>query len=502
MPPKAVDPRSEVGTVMWRADCDKLTEYSVLCEMPLADQYYVQNDCQHNQYLAACNRVACEWPVPHQDAIEGVHKVLRYLTDRMARYSPVPFEIWGAKYTGMKRQRYLRAVDSLYERPLTKKDSRIQAFVKLEKLTDPAKDPRMIQARGARFNVVLGNYLKSFEHDLYHLRGSRNSRYFPSGRLIVKGMNNAARAALIEKHWYSLKKPVQLSLDCSRFDGHVHLSSLKLEHKFYMTLMNHPKELQRLLAWQCNNVCFTKSGLVYKVEGRRMSGDMNTALGNCVLMVLMMAYAMDRLGLKPTDWRMADDGDDCCIMVEEEHSELVQNGLRDIFLELGHNLKVEGVARELERVTLCSGRPIRIGGVRTMILHPARAIGKSRVGIKTRDPKFLRDYVHTVGVCQLALYSGVPVLQAHALALKRASNKMLRDVPGAYLYRLAFMERPDLVGATPVTDEARLDFAVAFGIDVESQIEIEHWYDEVSSAQILGLAPPHKCKEVPVYKFL
>jgi hypothetical protein len=133
-----------------------------------------------------------------------------------------------------------------------------------------------------------------------------------------------------------------------------------------------------------------------------------------------------------------------------------------------------------------------------MVLNPYRAIGKSRVGIKTRDPKFLRDYVHTMGVCQLALYSGVPVLQAHALALKRASNKMLRELPGSYLYRLGFMERPDLVRATVVSLESRIDFAASFGISVDDQIMIEQWYARLSPEQLLGLAPP---REVPLYNY-
>jgi hypothetical protein len=469
-----------------------------LCEMPVADKYYVQNDCQHNQYLAALNRVACEWPQPTRQDIRRLNYVVDSIVSRLGTRSKVDFTIWGKHYTGMKRQRYLRAIDSLIERPLCRKDAYIQAFVKLEKLTDPYKDPRMIQARGARYNVELGNYLKSFEHDLYHLQGLRNDPWFPKGRIIVKGMNNTARACLLEQHWNSLKRPVQLALDCSRFDGHVSSELLRVEHRLYERLFHGDPHLMRMLAWQRRNVCFTRSGLRYQVDGRRMSGDMNTALGNCILMIVMMASVMKQLGLKPSDWRMADDGDDCCIMVEEDKAGLVLGGIRECFKRLGHDLKVESVAREFSQVTLCSGRPIRVGGKRVMVLNPYRAIGKSRVGIKTRDPKFLRDYVHTMGVCQLALYSGVPVLQAHALALKRASNKMLRELPGSYLYRLGFMERPDLVRATVVSLESRIDFAASFGISVDDQIMIEQWYARLSPEQLLGLAPP---REVPLYNY-
>lgn len=495
--PKPLDPKAIMGKVDWRADCDRVSEYTELCEMPVSDKYFVQNDCQHNQFLAASNRVACSWESTDPNAIRSLDVVVDSLVRRLGKRTPVSFRSWGKHYTGQKRVRYLRAIESLKERPINSKDACIQAFVKLEKLTDPSKDPRMIQMRGARYNVELGNYLKSFEHDLYHLKGIDNDPWFPKGRLIVKGMSNVGRAALLEQHWYSLRKPVQLSLDCSRFDGHVSEVLLRKEHRLYERLFNDP-HLRRLLAWQRRNVCYTKSGLKYIVNGRRMSGDMNTALGNCVLMIVMMARAMRNLGLKPSQWRMADDGDDCCIMVEDEQAQLVLDGIRAQFRAFGHDLKVEGVARELSQVTLCSGRPIRVGGVRTMILNPFRAIGKSRVGIKSRDPKFMRDYVHTMGVCQLALYKGVPVLQAHALALKRASKNMLRELPGSYLYRLAFMERPDLVVAAVVDLDARLDFASAFGIDIETQLDVEAWFSQLTADELLGLAPP---REVPGYKY-
>lgn len=494
-----MDPLATVGEVEWLAGCDRQSEYQALCAMPFATEYFVQNDCQHNQLLAAVNRVACEWPQPSRRALCELRQVGGDLSRYLGKREKIPFEVWGAKYTGMKRARYLRAVTSLADTPISRRDAVIQAFVKLEKLSDPYKDPRMIQARSARFNVEVGNYLKAFEHDLYHVRGAGPmAKWFPPGRAIVKGMNPVARGALIEAHWLSLKRPVQLALDCSRFDGHVSEPMLRFEHGVYERLFNYDPYLVSLLARQRRNICYTKSGLKYTVCGRRMSGDMNTALGNCVLMICMMAVAMKRLGLKPNQWRMADDGDDCCIMVEEEMADVVKVGLRDVFVEFGQDLKVESVARELGKVSLCASKPVRVGGVRTMVIEPKRIIGKTRVGLRARDPKFRADYVATVGVGLLAMHSGVPVLQAHALALQRASKSTLREMPGSYLYRLAYLDDPFAARERPVTLEARLDFAVSFGVDISAQLELEAWFDRVSGEQILGLALP---MEVPGDKY-
>jgi hypothetical protein len=387
----------------------------------------------------------------------------------------------------------LRAIESLEQCPLSKKDSYITAFVKREKILDPIKDPRMIQGRGARYNIELGNYLKSFEEDLYKLKGTGALRgVLPPSRCIVKGMNPAARAALLHGKWSGLRRPVQLALDCSRFDGHCSKELLQIEHGVYNSLFNDPY-LQRLLAWQLRNKCFTKANIKYECDGRRMSGDMNTALGNCVLMVLMMAAGMRQLHIKPHLWDIADDGDDCALFVESSIAAEVTRFLPQWFGLLGHDLKIESTARKIEDVTLCDARIVRVGGVRTMITRPARVIGKARVHTKCYKAAFIQDYVATVGQCLLAVNSGVPVLQAQALAFRRA-GKMLPQMPGTFMYKL----RPEEVRSakpTRVTDQAREDFSQCFGVAIQDQLIAERWFNNLTAEQLLRWAPP---REVPL----
>lgn len=491
------DPNSIVGSVQWRAECDTEVIYGVLAPLPLADDYQVQNNCQHNQLLSAINRVAKSWlPVDLQDMLP-LHAVGRSIAKYIGHRDKVNFDVWGKHYTGYKKVRYTRAVASLIDRPLNKKDGYIQAFVKLEKLTDPSKDPRMIQARSARFNVELGCFLKGFEHKLYHMAGTGPmKRWLPPGRCIVKGMNPAARGALMEQHWYSLKKPVQVNLDCSRFDAHCSVPLLRVEHAVYKRIYRNDSKLNRLLDMQLRNTCFTKCGLRYEVDGRRMSGDMNTALGNCVLMVIMLTRALKDLGFKPSEFRLADDGDDCCLMVEEDR---LQDALRlpGIFRSYGHKLKIESVAHRIEHVTLCDARPIRVGGRRVMITRPGRVIGKSRVHTRLRSTKVIRDYVATTGQCYLAQHSGVPVLQEHACALRRV-GELFHTLPGTFMYKLRM---PDVLEATavPIDLETRLDFAQAFGVSVDTQFELESWYRKVTTSQLIGEAP---AKEVPGWNYV
>jgi len=470
--------------------CTIQAEWFELGEMPCCDDYSVQQLCQHNQYLAVRNRVVPDWGVG-DDGLRHLRPIAKALGGWLGKRVKLSPNDWLDQYSGAKREQYLKALATLDTQRLRKRDSYVKAFVKAEKVTDPMKDPRMIQYRGPRYNIELGNYLKAFEHDLYHMRGSRRlNQWFPNERLIVKGMAPAARAAHIEKMWYQLKKPVQLALDCSRFDGHCTEKALMLEHSVYLSCFNNDSHLQRLLRWQRDNKCFTKDGVVYKVKGNRMSGDMNTALGNCVLMILMLGGALRELGVKPSQFRLADDGDDCCLLVEEEVAQRVIDGITRVFSTYGHSLKVDQVNRQLETVDLCGCRPIRVGGVRKMILNPRRTIGKSRLMLKYRGVKFQRDYIATVGECLLALHSGVPVVQSHAAALMRVGSQ-LKYRPRSWAYKLAHSPEPSAVAS--ITADARLDFYLAFGVNVDDQLSLERWYDSATPDQILGYAPALRC---------
>lgn len=452
----------------------------MLPEMPLQRDFYVQNDCVCNQTLAATNRVICEWPQPDRAAIQRLKKVAKRLSHYLGTgHSPVAPEEWTAKYTGMKAARYKRAIQSLETSPLCRKDAYIQAFVKAEKIADPSKDPRMIQARSGRFNVVLGSYLKAIEHSLYNMKGQGTMRkYLPPTRSIMKGLSMPARGALLTQKWRSLKNPVQLALDCSRFDAHCSKSLLEVEHAVYLRCFLNSPELDRILKWQLSNKCFTQGGVVYSCEGRRMSGDMNTALGNCVLMVLMLADAMKEMGITTDRFEIADDGDDCALFVEKEDADRVSEEIVKIFKTYGHDLKIEERIDTFEKVTLCGARVIRVGGKRIAILEPGRTIGKSRVIMKVRqEPDWLRKYVSTVGQCLLALHTGVPVLQSHAQYLMRAHRARLKEVPGSYLYRLDWKTDPMQARSQRITDQAREDFAQAFDVSIVEQLEAEQWYD-------------------------
>jgi hypothetical protein len=273
---------------------------------------------------------------------------------------------------------------------------------------------------------------------------------------------------------------VVLSLDASRFDKHVSLELLEIEHSVYLMCNNDP-EFRKLLSWQLYNSGITTQGIRYYVRGRRMSGDMNTALGNCLLMLLMCVAIMEPLRVQ---FDLLDDGDDCLLIVERRDLARTREVLPGGFTDCGMTIKIENVASEMEMIEWCQARPVQVGSGYRFVRDPSKvlstALGGSKYFTSTGGRARL---VNSVGLAELALNRGVPVLQEFALALIRNSGTdavmTWQAIDSLYFrlkYELEEMHLHDLstVRAAPITDTTRLSFFKAFGIGVDDQLAIEH----------------------------
>lgn len=437
------------------------------------DHIYVHNNCLCNEIVAVRNRVTMEVPLPTPESLSKLRTLAKIIGHLIPRPTPAEGD-WIYNYTGRKKNKYLDAQASLSFFPINRKDGYIKAFIKPEKVPE-LKDPRIIQARSARFNYALGNYLKPIEHFCYKLKGGGSlKRYFPSpSRLIAKGLNLRDRASLIRRKWNSFRKPVAYSLDASRFDAHVTLT-LKIEHLIYLTAYRSDPLLQKLLSMQLHNVCFTSHNLHYRMGPTRMSGDMNTALGNCLIAIMVLACVMRDMGIKK--WDAICDGDDVVLIVEEGTD---LTNIKEVYLDYGFEMKLENVSRELTNIIFCQTKPINtIDGLK-MCADPRRVLSRQLVGCKHWSNKvFRRYYLYMMGECELALSCGVPVLQEFALMCmawgKRPTKKY--NIPMEGRLWDACLEQNYREGAIeprPVTDEARLDYWKAWGLNPIEQRALE-----------------------------
>lgn len=428
---------------------------------------HVHNNCIHNEYVALRNRVLFDTITPDIDAIKRLKTIARAIADSLPKVSPDHLSTWIEGYKGRKRTKYQNALDSLRITPYERRDGYVMAFVKPEKIPE-LKDPRLIQARNARYNLLLGNYLKPIEHLLYRLKGKGRLRHIlPPSRCIAKGLNMLDRARLLKNKMARFTHPVVYSLDASRFDAHVHRMTLEVEHLIYRRYYKSP-QLDALLSRQIHNRGRTAHGIKYRCVGGRMSGDMNTALGNCLISLMMLASIMKGKGLK---WDTLIDGDDTLLIVE-------QGAVLDLESEyerLGFKIKLENCTTELRKVVFCQGSPIRTSDGLKFVSIPRRVLARTCVGCKHwNSEKFRPKYLSLLGYCNLALNMGVPVLQDFSLMLLRHGRGFpTRWEPSGLAIKALREERRTEIRPMPITHEAREDFEEAFGISVMEQLVLE-----------------------------
>jgi hypothetical protein len=175
------------------------------------------------------------------------------LKTRLTSTTPVSLEEFPLQYEGRKRLVYTNAVESLYARPIERCDADVSWFVKYEKVDGTGKDdvvPRMISPRTARYNVMIGRYLKHTEKLLF-----RGIARVWGETVVAKGLNASQTASLIAEKWDSYSNPVAVGLDAKRFDQHVSFEMLKFfEHKIFCDWY-HSREFSRLISWQLHNKC-------------------------------------------------------------------------------------------------------------------------------------------------------------------------------------------------------------------------------------------------------
>jgi hypothetical protein len=101
--------------------------------------------------------------------------------------------------------------------------------------------------------------------------------------------------------------------------------------------------------------------------------------------------------------------------------------------------------------------------------------------IYLREPKFAREWMVGVSMCELSCALGVPVIQSFFTSALAAlgSVKRVREHP----FREYFMQGAwfaTLANVKPVTMEARLSFERAFGVAVDDQLRLEESFSSIS----------------------
>lgn len=485
-------------------------KYSVIDLFTCARQFLVYNSSIWNLARALNERffyakVNGSWQLPPQP-VEGKWEELAtlvhpLLVDSLHKFTPYAREEIPLLYTGRKRSIYLRAEVDLQCKPLTAADFMLNIFGKTENLDSTVKKQedivmRVIQARGARYNLELGRYLKKIEHQVY--KDIDNMFAKETGlsykyKTIIKGMNSETTAKHVCWKWDHFDNPVFIGVDAKRYDQCVSVASLIFEHLIYPKYFKnkrHRKTLKWLLSAQIKNKGkgFCDDGKIkYEHLGGRCSGDMNTGLGNSVQMASMLFGYMRSLGI--TKYAVICNGDDAGIIVERELCDRVLNGIEQYFLELGFRLEVEEPVYQLEEISFCQTKPVWDGKSYRMIRDINVSASKDALSItKFQSIKDWVYYMDSVGQGGLSMTAGMPMLQEYYSAMIRVAKENCPSKFNMSKRKPQLMDRQTGLWHlsngmnrkyTEVTQEARVSFYEAFGITPIVQMEMEEKYRNV-----------------------
>nr|QRQ90182.1 MAG: hypothetical protein 1 [Riboviria sp.] len=390
-------------------------------------------------------------------------------------------------YTGAKRQLYERARISLLRTGLQDKDAELTSFVKFEK-QDVQKAPRVINPRHPRYNLSLGKYLKHAEKPFF--RAINEAYGAHTKATVIKGFNSRDSATILKQKWDRFPNPVAVGLDASKFDMHVSVPALRYEHSFYRSLFPGSGELSYLLDRQLVNKgrAYASDGKVtFEMKGTRSSGDLNTSLGNCIIMCsLVYAYAAEH----NIPLELANNGDDCVVFLDQSHLATFSQGLDTWFRKKGFAMTVEPPAFEFEEIEFCQTHPIRTGNGWLMV--------RNHHAVLTKDPMCLvpvpthttyLKWLYAVGECGTNATDGVPVQSHFYQALLRHGVPCSQGFKDTIFRNTGWQQRADGLAnnRTVVTDASRASYYAAFGVLPDVQCRIEEYFDTATFAQLQSI---------------
>lgn len=452
--------------------------------------FFMHASCACNCW-AAFRRVALCVPCPEPGFVaEQLFPIADRLAKLVGKHRQVSFESIIQRYPPKKARGYRVAARDLknFDGQARKEHSTLTMFVKKErtvfKVEKVNPECRAIQFRDRRFTLEFMSYIVPSEHVFYNLADVPGFGY---GRIFAKNRNPRQRGADLRAKFDHLSAlgggPVKiLLLDAHRWDAHVNPDLLQVEERFYVRTSRHPRRVRELARMQRLNRCSFRSGdysVKYTVRGERMSGDANTAYGNCLLMGSSIAAFCAHLGIH--HFAIYDDGDDSVLMYLGPT--VTDQDVHDFFIKLGIEMAVEGRPTVFEHIDFCQSRPVELADGWCLVRNPRKLLAAVDVSHKLRDPRHRASYISTVCKGEASLCRGCPVLQTVLGRYVSSLDELLTVRQKKQVSKLAIADNYRLSHwlpsnwthrlERPVTQAARESFARAWNISVEEQKRLE-----------------------------
>jgi hypothetical protein len=464
----------------------------VAVQLPLAVDGYVQfkpDPTDSRTTLAGVqNRVGCKTPQLSPDKLQRLSEHTLKFCKR--HFKPLPSDTDLSVDTWLEscpyplwRKDELRAIYKLFK-PLGWKDCQVKAFVK-DEFYPEVKHSRGIYSRTDRFKIEVGPIFRAIEREIYKhpafikkIPIADRPKYIQERIERTGAKYGAADYTAFESHF------VKEMMQSVEFVVYKYMTQYLAMHAEFTAI------LENVIAGE--NACAFNEFWVY-LEATRMSGEMNTSIGNGATNLIVLDYLFSELGIY--DVRSVVEGDDSLFSYSGGKCPTVE-----MFAEYGFTIKMDSTD-DLSEASFCGlvFDPVDL----INITDPIDALvtfgwaGKfyTQSSLATRM-KLLRckslSYAHQ--------YPGCPILASLAKCGLRMTKSY--DV-SAFIEKdrgMCMWERDQMRDALnenarrrtlnvpdmPVPMRTRLLMQRLYGISPEEQLRVEAYLDSHESGPLAG----------------
>jgi hypothetical protein len=233
------------------------------------------------------------------------------------------------------------------------------------------------------------------------------------------------------------------------------------------------------------NLCIF-SGLRVKIPACRMSGEMNTSLGNGFTNLMVYLFLMKYFGAR--DYQCVIEGDDCLGRFFPPkgkegytHAQLVFD-LERLYIMFGMNVKIT-LFHDLCTASFCGLIFDRYA--KHNIVDPLKVllnIGWTYARYKNGSVKLREELLKGKGMSLLAQNAGCPIIQELACFILRVTANRKYRIDDYWL-KARVEEVKDTMKPLPVQFGSRMVMEKVFGWTVPEQLAMEHFFQGMSKIE-------------------
>jgi len=298
------------------------------------------------------------------------------------------------------------------------------------------KKTRLILCPPPEMNILYGQIINPLDAYLCkHLSAMGPMRkYCPRGKdtgvpnpWIVSGYNKEKEAELMIYKYEFFKRqygvyPYLIGLDAKGWDAHVR----DRETEIWFQKKCFPNHDISPIVDVTKNVKIHTPEYTVTIDSIRISGSKDTAFSNKTSMTIKVITCFHVLGIKRFD--IADKGDDCIIFVHPDDVDTVKEGFPRIFLDMGHELKLETMSSDIFQIEFCQSRLVRAQNEAgeekwVWVADPRKifATAGSHIHCRTRDDA--RRYFDDLLFAYSVIYPFVPLFRQLSNRRDRAHGR-------------------------------------------------------------------------------